>query len=379
MTAVRDVIIIGGGIGGLTLANALHRRGMKARIIESARREDRLGTGISLLGNSLRALDAIGIADRCLENGYGWETVTVHDSTGTPLNTTTMPRKWRPDRPAALGIMRPVLGNLLEEEAVAAGAHIDFETRAETIEQDETGVTVRLTSGETIRGDILVAADGTYSKTRAAIFGEEHKPRYIGQGAWRYTAPRPEAMTGQEFYRPKDGAAPVGCLPLSETLCYYFFLETTPDSKFRVAEADVCDYLRRKFETYSAPNLVAAAALIDGSSHIGYRPFNILLMPQPWYRGRVVLIGDAAHSLTPQLTAGGGMAIEDAVVLAEELDRHAGVEDALAAYCARRGPRVKSVFEASLAVCEEEMNPSGLPLKALELLKVGHSVLAEPV
>ncbi|HET9866577.1 MAG TPA: FAD-dependent monooxygenase, partial [Nitrospira sp.] len=112
--------------------------------------------------------------------------------------------------------------------------------------------------------------------------------------------------------------------------------------------------------------------------HVSYRPFDILLMPAPWHQGRVVLVGDAAHSLTPQLTSGGGMAIEDAVVLADEIESRDDIETALAAYTDRRFERVRNVYESSLRICEIEKGRSSDGAEGTRVLIDGLQHLAAP-
>ena len=376
MASQYKVLVVGGGIGGMTLAHGLARAGMDVRVVESSHRTDQQGTGISLLGNALRALDRIGLADSCVAAGSGWDTVSARSAAGDVVNERRSPCTFRPDAPGAIGVMRPKLAEVLEAHALASGARIDYRTTVDDFEQHADGVSYRLSNGETGRCDLLVAADGTYSKTRARAFGTQYQPQYAGQGAWRLTVERPAGFDGLVLYKHRDGRM-VGGLPLSDTLCYYFFLENARE-RSHMPEERLSEMFRERLEGFTAPDLVAAASRCDGTRYISYRPFDILMMPQPWYRGRVVLLGDAAHSVTPQLTSGGGMAIEDAVVLAEELSTQAGVDAALSAYSARRGERVKRVFDISLAICQTEQDPNADPRRAFELLLEGYGVLAGP-
>lgn len=378
MPAVRNVVIVGGGIGGLTLAVALRQAGIAARIIEKGSRASRLGTGISLLGNALRALHMIGLADTCIEAGYGYDTVKTRDFTGRLVDEMRPPRTFRADRPGAFGIMRPVLADILENAATSSGASIDFETTVESIEQREASVDLTLSTGERLAADLLVGADGVYSATRTAIFGDAFKPAYCGQGGIRYTAPRPEEMDGVTFYRAETGEV-VGAIPLSQEHCYFFVLENV-ERRGHLDGQQVIDIWKRRMASFTAPELVRTAEEATGCVPISYRPFDVLMMPLPWHRGRVVLIGDAVHSMSPQLTSGGGMAIEDAVVLAEVLDGAADVESALVAFEQRREPRVRPILETSLEICKLEQNPSKQGHQAgMALLRKGYELLAGPI
>ena len=377
MAAVPTALIIGGGIGGLTVAGAFQKTGITTRVVESGRRSDRLGTGISLLGNALRALDQLGLADRCIEAGQGFDRVCNYDAAGHLLNDYRPPRSFRQDRPGAFGILRPVLSDILESEAVRAGAKIDYSTTVSRIRQvDGRPVLVELSTGETIEAPLVVAADGAYSSTRRMVFGDGFQPVYSGQGVWRYTAPRPETMDGLVFYRSAHGAV-LGGIPLSRTACYYFILENARERP-RFDEASFPSFFKERMAPFSAPELTAATALINTDSAINFRPLDALLMPSPWHQGRVVLLGDAAHSLTPQLTSGGGMAIEDAVVLAYEVARAPDVGTALRAYDARRIPRVKGIYETSLAICKIEQAGQQTSDLSMALLRKGHELLAGP-
>lgn len=375
MGAVKTAVIIGGGLGGLTAATALQRVGISSRIIEVGKPSDRLGTGIVLMGNCLRALDQVGLAVPCLESGFGFDTVINRDSAGKLLSEDRAPRTFKPDRPGAAGIMRTTLGSILEDSAIRSGARIDFNTTTKRIEQNDSEVVVELSTGEVIRTDLLVAADGAYSKTRQEVFGPQFKPTYCGQGCWRYTARRPDNLTGFTLYRSSNGTV-IGAFPLSKTECYFFCLRSEV-TVVRKPEDRLGELFKEILVDFTAPELVEAGNLIDAQSHITYRPFDVLLMPTPWYQGRVVLVGDSAHSFTPQLTSGGGMAVEDAIVLAEELERATDVHDALGAYSARREPRVKPIWETSHAISRNELDPNVDKQESMKLLMSGYRMLAE--
>lgn len=358
MACAKNAIIVGGGIAGMTLAVALQRQGVGVHVVEQGRRQDQLGTGINLQRNALLALKQAGVLEECLDKGFGWNTVTNRDSSGKVLNKITLPWPDVPGVPGALGIMRTTLAEILVRNALAAGARVSYQTTVTRLDQHDDGVEVELSDGRTEKADILVGADGVYSQVRSMVFGEQHKPLYAGQCAWRYTAPRAKTIEGFTLFHLPDGGA-VGCLPLASDICYYFVLDTC-DDPIRYDGADLVSGLAAHLGQYDAPEIRDVLALIHEGRHISYRPFDILLMPQPWHMGRVVLVGDSAHSLTPQLTSGGGMAVEGAIVLVEELDRHGSVAEALAAYSARRESRVRPVYENSYRICEIEKRKSSV-------------------
>lgn len=371
----KQVVIVGGGISGMTLAVALRRQGVAAHVVEKARPEDQLGTGINLQNNALRALKQVGLLDDCLAAGFPWNSVVTRDHKGHVLDERTLPWTLEPGIPGALGIMRTTFAKILADHAEREGVDISYGTTVDKVDQHADGVDVQLSSGESLRADVLVAADGVYSPLRNLVFGTEHRPFYAGQGVWRYTVPRPETLDGFTMFRGPTGGA-VGCLPLAPDTAYFFLLESSI-SPIRFEEAELASALAERLAPFEAPELRDAVAKIDEGRHISFRRFDILLMPQPWHRGRVVLLGDAAHSVTPQLTSGGGMAIEGAAVLAEELGRHEAVA-ALSAYGKRRAERVRTIYDNSLRICELEKDPTSDGSESVKLFVESFKLLDGP-
>jgi 2-polyprenyl-6-methoxyphenol hydroxylase-like FAD-dependent oxidoreductase len=137
--------------------------------------------------------------------------------------------------------------------------------------------------------------------------------------------------------------------------------------------------LRERLADFTAPVIRESLKHLTDPVHASFRPFDITLVPAPWHRGRVVLMGDAAHSPTPQLTSGGGLAIEDAVVLAECLQHHASIPSALAAYSERRFERARTVFDASLQLSLYEQAPVPDPQRTAALLLQTYQYLGQPM
>lgn len=377
MGCAKRVLVVGGGIGGMVQAIALARDGVEVHVVEAARREDQLGTGINLQHNALVALQEVGLLDACKAEGFAWETISNrHAVTGELLNSNRVGWPPRPGVPGALGIMRTTLAEILARSAVAAGVRISYQTKVARLEQDSEGVSVELTDGTSDRAEVLIAADGAYSQIRGLVFGEAHTLRYAGQGVWRFTVPRPRTLDGFTLFRTDDGRS-IGFLPLAEDMAYYFMLETT-EQPLRVPPEKAAAMLTERMADFTVPEIQDALPLMHQGWHVSYRPFDILLMPAPWHRGRVALVGDTAHSLTPQLTSGGGMAIEDAVVMAQELRHRGSVEAALAAYSARRYGRVKQVFEASYRICQIEMGRSTDGVAGTQVMVDALRHLSEP-
>jgi len=353
MVCLKRAIVVGGGIGGMVTAIAMAKLGIEVDVIEASAREDQLGTGINLQNNALRGLKEIGVYEQCAAAGFAWNTITNRSGeTGEVVNQVNMPWPEMQGLPGAMGIMRTDFAEILAEGAATAGVNVSYRTKVTELTQDAGGVMVELTNGRTLGADILVAADGVYSQVRSMVFGPEHKTSYVGQGVWRFTVPRPKSLDGFSLFRTNDGVS-LGFLPLSEEIAYYFYLETTTEP-LRVPPGEASRMMAERLAPFTAPQVQEVMHCLEDGWHVSYRPFDVLFMPRPWNKGKVVMLGDVAHSLTPQLTSGGGMAIEDAVVLADELGRNSSVEEALATYSERRIDRAHMVFRNSLRICELE-------------------------
>ena len=174
------VVVIGAGIAGLSAAVGLARHGIEVDVIEADSPQEQTGAGISLLGNALRALGELDLADPCLDAGYGFDTIDIVDGDGNVMMSDRAPRTFRPDRPASFGILRSTLHSVLADGAAHAGARLRYECTVTSIQQDDAGADLTLSTGEQLRADLVVAADGTYSSTRTAVFGAESRARVRG-------------------------------------------------------------------------------------------------------------------------------------------------------------------------------------------------------
>jgi 2-polyprenyl-6-methoxyphenol hydroxylase-like FAD-dependent oxidoreductase len=169
---------------------------------------------------------------------------------------------------------------------------------------------------------------------------------------WRAVLPRPpEIQTATMWMGPK---VKPGVNPVSKTEMYLFVTEPRPTND-HVDPSTFAVRLRALLDDFPAPTLQAIRAQIGPDSQIVFRPLEGLLMPRPWFRGRVVLIGDTVHATTPHLASGACIGIEDALVLADELGRTTDVPDALTAFETRRWERCRMVVQNSLRLGEIEV------------------------
>lgn len=369
MSHVKRVLIVGCGIGGATVAYALRREGLDVHCIDIKPERPQTGAGICLLHNSMKALSMIGLAEPCFDSGLPFEVFRQFDSAGNLLRTHPAP--------PSCGIRRPELARILETAAEGAGAVVDRGVTVENLTDRGDCVEVRFSDGREASYDLVVAADGAYSSLRRQVFGPDCGPRFAGQCGWRFSAPRPAEVDGFCLFRTPTGQA-VGSFPTSKDTCYLFYLEASKEP-FRIPEDKADVLIRERLADFTAPFIRDSLDQITEAQQVIFRPLDITLVPAPWHRGRVVLLGDAAHAPTPQMTSGGGMAIEDAVVLAECLANTGSVIEALERYSARRFDRVKTIFDASLQLSlNEQQDPLGNKEKSAALLLQTYQYLEQP-
>ncbi|KPL67152.1 2-polyprenyl-6-methoxyphenol hydroxylase [Erythrobacter sp. SG61-1L] len=367
-----DILIIGGGIGGLTSAIALRQRGFGVTVIEKDPQWSVYGVGIIQQGNVLRAVDQLGILQDYVDAGVGFDAVEVYAPDGIRIARVPSPRLLE-GYPANLGISRPALHKVLGEAALAAGAEIRLGVTATEIEDRGDAVQVRFSDGSEGAYDIVIGADGVYSQTRATILPEAEMPQFTGQAVWRYNLPRPASLDALHAYNGRTG---VGLVPISDTLMYIY--ATTPEpGNPRHPRAGLAAAMRDRLAD-CAPAISELAQQITDDKGVVYRPLEGMLVEGPWHMGRVVLLGDAVHATTPHLGQGAGMAIEDSLVLAEELARHGTVASAFAAYRARRFERCASIVRASLAICMGQLG-KGPPVDNAKATAEMFQLTAKPI
>jgi 2-polyprenyl-6-methoxyphenol hydroxylase-like FAD-dependent oxidoreductase len=344
-----EILIIGGGIGGLTSAIGLRKHGHSVTVIEKDPSWSVYGVGIIQQANAVRAMADLGLLDDYLSAGVGFDAVEVFAPDGTKVARVPSPRL-KEGFPANVGIGRRALHKVLGDNAIAAGATIRLGVTASRLHEDGAGVTVSFSVGGEARYDLVIGSDGVYSQTRAQILPEAETPQFTGQSVWRYNLPRPAGLDALQAY---NGPTGVGLVPLSESLMYLFATTAEPDNPIYPV-AGLADAMRTKL-AHAAPAIRALSEGITDDESVVYRPLEVMLVTGPWHKGRVVLLGDAVHATTPHLGQGGGMAIEDSIVLADELSKADNLEAACSAYRARRFDRCAYIVRASLAICHGQI------------------------
>lgn len=359
---IGKILIIGGGIAGMCAAVQLRRIGAQVDLVEIDPHWRVYGAGITLSGPTLRAFTEIGVIDAIMEQGWCADGLDVCLPTGQRVAEIPTPRVGRPDVPGGGAILRPVLASILRHQVLASGTAVRCGTTFETIMAAGEQVHVTFTDGRADVYDLVVGADGLNSKVRDLLLPHAPKPTYTGQTSWRAVVPRSEGIKRAAMFIAASIKA--GINPVSKDEMYLFVTERreTPE---HLEEARWPDELRSILAPFGGVVGEIRDAL-SAQSRIIYRPFFAVLVPAPWHNGRVVMIGDAVHATTPHLASGAGIGIEDAIVLAQELDAAADLPSALESFTERRFPRCRMVVENSLQLGEFER--TNAPKEVHELL-----------
>jgi 2-polyprenyl-6-methoxyphenol hydroxylase-like FAD-dependent oxidoreductase len=328
------VIVVGGGIAGLSAAIALGRTGQEVVVLERAPRVDPLGAGITLFGNAMRALDRLGVGEAVAARGAPAMRSAILTCEGREL--THVPSDLLE---GTIALHRADL----QAELAAAGGEVRLGAQVTAVEQGDESVVAIAAEGGAERGDLLVGADGLSSVARRAI--AEAPIRYAGYTAWRGVSPvpvEPGRLTeswgvGERF----------GLVDIGRGRTYWFATKNAPEGERDEPDGRKAEIVRR-FSGWHEP-IAAVAEAADESAILRNDVYYLEPLPG-WSSGRVVLVGDAAHATTPGVGQGAAQAIEDAVVLADRLTRGDDLATALAEFEAIRRPRANAVLRMSRRV-----------------------------
>jgi 2-polyprenyl-6-methoxyphenol hydroxylase-like FAD-dependent oxidoreductase len=355
MARARKVLIVGGGVGGMSLAIRLTRQKLAIELVELDPDWRAVGAGLSLNGASLRAFERVGVLGEIRAHGDVHAGLKLHDITGRPVQIAA-PASGGGLAGESGGILRPVLHKILAEATRASGIAVELGVTVSALMQEAEGVDVQFSNGRTGRYDLVVGADGLRSRIRELIFPEAAKPHFTGQGCWRAVFSRPADMhTSEMFIDPYHKA---GLNPVSREEMYPFFMETVPENTWMPPE-HWAEMLKERLRPFGG-RVAAVRETLSAQSQVNYRPLEMLLLPPPWYRGRVILIGDAAHATTPHCAYGAGLAVEDAVVLAELFESDEALEVVFGKFMDRRFARCRDIVEGSCKLGELEMSHASL-------------------
>jgi FAD-dependent urate hydroxylase len=320
------ILIVGGGIAGLAVARTLARAGFAAEVVEREPAWDGAGTGIYLPGNACRALRGLGLEQAVLARGIVIPWQRVSDHRGRLLVEVDLAALWDGIGPC-LALHRADLHDVLLDGARDARIRMGVDVRR--LRDEGEAVAVEFGDGTAGEFDLVIGADGIRSAVRRLTFGDQATALPVGQVGWRFVTACPPAITSWSVmlgHRTAFLMIPIGN---GRVYCYC-------DVASR-SSAEPHEDLDELFSDFAEP----APTLIDSLPDpvVAHRSTIEEVALDAWVRGRIVLIGDAAHATSPNMAEGAAMALEDALVLAECLQRSDAVPAALAAFEARRRPR----------------------------------------
>ena len=255
------------------------------------------GRGAHAHRGDLAGVVELGILDAFLEHGFAAEGGEFFTASGEKIAALAAPpRLARPDVPPVGAIMRPVLASILADATRASATHVRLGVTFTEIVDGDDGATVTFTDGTIAPYDLVIGADGINSSVRKAIFPGAPSPRYTGQSVWRAVLPRPLEVETLKMWI--GDRVKVGVNPVSRDEMYMMLTEERPTNT-RVDPAQSLALLKALLVQFSAPLVKVISDLLDNDSRIVVRPIETILMPRPWWKGHVVLIGDTVHATTP--------------------------------------------------------------------------------
>jgi 2-polyprenyl-6-methoxyphenol hydroxylase-like FAD-dependent oxidoreductase len=374
MACVSKALIIGGGIAGLSAAIALSRVGVTCDVVELT--GSPLGASLGVSGRAAEALDELGVYERCYETSRPFSpdstVASQHDAAGNLISAGPQRPQW-PGAKIGLGVYRPDFLQVLADEAERLGASIRIGFTAKTIDEHANGAKVAFTNGEEGLYDLVVGADGINSRTRDMLFPDAMKPEYTGQLSIRWMAPGP-FVEGEGWYLGPVGRLGFYYIPQGEV--YVPAVIAMPELK-RMTDEEVRELFTRLLDSYTAGPVVELRKRLTPDAKLIGRPFEWILLPEPWHKGRALLIGDAAHATSAHMGQGGGMALEDSAVLGQCIAAAASLPEAFDAFMARRFERVRAVVETSVGLSRLEQAHAP-PSENVALLTRALSALAQP-
>jgi 2-polyprenyl-6-methoxyphenol hydroxylase-like FAD-dependent oxidoreductase len=326
-------VILGGGIGGLAAGVALRRVGVESVVLEQAAAIREVGAGLSLWSNAVAALRELGVEEKAVACGSVFETFSSRTSSGRPIAESRFADLAREAGAPCVCIHRAVLQRILLAELDPTSVRTD--ARCVGFENS----TALLESGERIEADFLVGADGIKSVIRCQLHGEE-PPRYEGATCWRGICNATELLPARTSLLVLGPGTQFGAVPCGSGLGYWFLAKNAPRGTVQ-SKADALAACRG----WASPVLdfihATPEEAIFQNDIVDRKPL------KSWGRGRVTLLGDAAHASTPNLGQGACQAIEDAVTLADCVRGNRNIEQALRTYEQLRIPRTTAIVNDS--------------------------------
>lgn len=335
--------IIGAGIGGLTAAIALRKKGHEVEVYEAAETLKPIGAGIIMASNAMQIARRLDFADAIIQHGNALQAFGVGNHLGQALQVMDIESIRQKFGEASVAIHRGQLQQVLLQQLEGIPLHLH--KRLQSIEQTPAGkVMASFEDGGNAEADLLIGADGLRSATRKAILGE--KPlRYSSHTCWRGIIQHqlPEVHRGLELWA-KTGGKRIAMIQVAPHQVYFYYTEKRKPG-FKLPKEAQISYLQEQLHEF--PGWYAEVIGKANPEEVFHDDLYDLKPLDKWHNGKVMLLGDAAHATTPNMGQGGCQAIEDAWYLAQYLEQYPTVAEAFAAYEKFRRPKVDFVVNTS--------------------------------
>jgi 2-polyprenyl-6-methoxyphenol hydroxylase-like FAD-dependent oxidoreductase len=341
-----STLVVGGGIGGLSLARELALRKLPVTVLEKAPKSVPVGAGIIMNPNAMRVLERNGLAQALREQSWPYLRRETCDRRGRVLAVRDYAPLYDAGKLARGALVhRAHLHDVLFAGVPKGTVHFSSSVRKINLSAEKVQVTTE--NGQAFEADILVGADGIRSIVRRELFGEL-APTYMGYRSHRMVL---DNNAGVDCFTELQGQGQrIGLVPTSPGRIYIWTTFNSPREPAPVLAG--ADAFRAMFAQFTDPRVVKLFSQIRSPEEIITTAVEELSLER-WGEGRAVLLGDAVHAMTPNIGQGAGMAMEDAAVLADELSKGGDVETSLKSYAARRRPRVETIVRVSREVGTE--------------------------
>lgn len=352
ISCIETALVVGGGIGGMAAAISLARRGVNVELIDLDPDWRVYGAGITITGVTLRAYRHLDMWEEIAEHGAITNGSSVFLFSGQHLRDLDEPAV-DGEEPATGGIMRPVLHELMQEKVRALDIPVRLGLTVSSLTNRDGGVDVVFSDGSEGRFDLVIGSDSVHSGVRKLAFPHMSEPERTGQGCWRISIEKPPMLEKGEMYFGHKYT--VGITRCGEDAVYLWMLTPHERREKHFDDEELYSHMKANLEGFGN----SAGWIRDNMTRdhwINYRPLAAKLQPGPWSSGRIVLLGDAVHATTPHLASGAGMAVESAIVLAQELATADDAEAALVAYEERRKDRCRDIVESSIAIGKAQLD-----------------------
>ncbi|MFW7349504.1 MAG: FAD-dependent monooxygenase [Pigmentiphaga sp.] len=353
---VHSVLVVGGGLAGLSCALAAARAGKEVDLIEALPQWSTAPVHVTVVPNMLRELARLGVAARCVRAGFPYQDVDFVDLQGREIFRVPTERLAGDMLPCAMGIGQGTLIDILVAAAREAGARLRTGVGYERLEQAGSHVEVAFSDGTRGRYDLVIGAEGSASPLRRRLFGSADAPAPTPQVWWRTVVRRPRRLNRATMVLGLT-AGKAGAVPISGEHACVLLLQHEPGDALPHAESRAALLRDRLRQCTGLMAEMRGQIGQDGEPVFAQRVHSGLLA-RPWHAGRVLLVGDAAHTITPHLGQAGAQCLEDATVLGDLLGRSLPLPAMLDEFMARRFVRARAAHDCSLQLAQWEVRPS---------------------